>query len=499
MIETGISKNIRRPGTFHSHLYSDGARSFVPGERRIVLLAMKSSAGTLAVDTPTEVQDVVTADALAGRGSELALMYRSVVAQALRDCQNGAKCPRIFLNAVAAPSGGGAVAAAQTITVTGTATASGPLRLRIAGRPIVVNVTAGDANTTVAAAIEAEIDKLVDILPVTASVASNVVTNTHVTFGVNGNDVRYRTEQNVPGITIAFAQSVAGVGTVDLTASVDVLATAGYNGIAVANNDANDVSDLLAHLQATVTATSKKWRRVFMLEPGTIGTATTSAASFNVTAAHLLCCEGAESLPGELAAAVCASYNIACDARPNPNLNGRKIVGYPPIPANAFTDTEVETALGVGVTPLVPVKLGNTGQVADGLVQIVKLVTTQTTVSSVNVELQRFPAASEVGWYLADLIDARWVREFGAEANPEGALMDNTALDRAADIEADVFFTAEEKKIIRDAKACLPLLNNEIDVDLADRINADLTYVPVLPIGQGAFLHRITQKLTLVA
>lgn len=498
MIETGISKNIRRPGTFHSHLYSDGARSFVAGERRIVLLAMKSSAGSLAVDTPTEVQDVVTADALAGRGSELALMYRSVVAQALRDCQNGARAPRVFLNAVAAPSGGGAVAAAETITITGTATASGPLRLRIAGRPVVVNVTSGDANTVVAAAIEAEIDRLVDIMPVTAGVASNVVTCTHVTFGVNGNDVRYRVEQNVPGITVALAQSVAGVGTVDLTASVDVLATAKYNGIAVANNDANDVSDLLAHLQATVTATSKKWRRVFMLEPGTIGTATTSAGSFNVTAAHVLCCEGAESPPGELAAAVCCSYNVACDARPNPNMNGRKIVGYPPVPSNAFTDTEIETALGVGVTPLVPVVSG-TGQVVDGLVQIVKLVTTQTTVSSVSVELQRYPAASEIGWFLADQIDARWVREFGPEANPEGALMDETALDRAADIEADIFFTAEERKLIRDAKKCLPLLNNEIDPDLPDRINADLTYVPVLPISQGAFLHRITQKLTLGA
>lgn len=498
MIETGISKNIRRPGTYHSHLYSDGARSFVAGERRIVLLAIKAAAGTLAVDTPTEVQDVVTADALAGRGSELALMFRATVAQALRDCQQGAKCPRIFLNAVAAPSGGGTAAAAETITVTGTATASGPLRLRIAGRAVVVNVTAGDANTAVAAAIEAEIDRLVDILPVTAAVASNVVTCTHVTAGVNGNDVRYRVEANVPGITIALAQSVAGAGTVDLTTSLDVLATAKYHGIAVANNDSNDVSDLLAHLAATVTATAKKWRRVFLVEPGTIGTATTSAASFNTTAAHVLCCEGAESPPGELAAAACVSYNIACDGRPNPNLNGRKLVGYPPIPSNAFTDTEVETALGAGVTPLVPV-VSSAGVVADGLVQIVKLVTTQTTVSSVSVELQRFPAASEVGWYLADLIDARWVREFGPEANPEGSLMDGTALDRAADIEADVLFTAEEKKIVRQVKECLPLLQNEIDADLADRINADLTYVPVLPIGQGAFLHRITQKLTLGA
>lgn len=498
MIETGISKSIRRPGTFHSHLYSDGPRSFVPGERRIVLLGVKSSTGTLAVDTPTEAQDVVTADALAGRGSELALMYRAAVAQAARDAQGGAKVPRIFLNAIAAPSGGGTAAATETITVTGTATASGPLRLRIAGRPVVVNVSSGDTNTTVAAAIEAEIDKLVDIMPVTASVASNVVTCAHVTAGVNGNDVAYRVETNVPGITIALAQSIAGAGSTDYTTSLGVLATARYNGIAVANHASNDVSDLLAHLQATITPTAKLWRRVYMVETGSIGTATTSAAAFNHVGAFVLCCEGAESPPGELSAAACVTYNVACDLRPNPNLNGRKLVGYPPVPANAFTPTEVETALGVGVTPLVPV-VSSAGQVVDGLVQVTKLFTTATTVSSVSVELQRFPAASEVGWAIADQEDARWVREFGPEANPEGSLMDETAVDRARDIVADVHFTAEERKWIRQVKECLPLLDAEIDADLGDRINVDQTYVPVLPLGQGAFNHRVTMKLALGA
>lgn len=487
-INTGIPTNIRRPATFHSFLYSTGGRSLVPLDKRITLVGIKSAAGTLAVATPTEVFDTTEVDGLAGRGSELALMYRAAVAQAARE----GRCPRIFIEAIDAP--GASVAAASTLTFAGTATANGTIRLRIAGRLVSVGVAADEAAATVAARVESAIDALVDILPVTAGVVGAVVTCTHVTTSTNGNDVKYRTEATVPGITITIAQSAAGTGTVDLSTSLDALAGQKFDGIAVANGDANDVSDLLAHLTTTTSATSKRWRRVFMFEPGTIGAATTHAGSFNHVGAHVLSGEQFESLPGELAAAACVAFN--CASRPNANFNRHKLVGYACPAQYAYTETEIETALAVGVTPLAPVVTGN-GAFVDGLVQITKLTTTKTLEGAQPVEWPRIPAVSEVGWYLAQQLDAKYEERFGPEANPEGALVDDEVDERLRDMWADVLYAAQAQKIVKQADDCLPLAQFEANATLAYRRDADLAYVPVVPLDQVAFVHRVTQQIQL--
>lgn len=481
---TIIPTNIRRPGNFTDFLYTSGRRSLVPSDRPIALLGIKSSAGTLAAATPTRILDTTEADTLAGKGSELALMARAALAQGEREPSP----PPLYLVAIAAPSGGGTAAAVSTLTFSGTATASGNAIVRIAGRPVIVPVTSGDTAATVAAAAEAAIDALVDVLPVTASVVGAVVTCTAVHAGANGNDVKFRAEQLVAGISLAIAQTVAGAGTTDLTASLAVLEGARYDAIVTANGDANDVSDLAAHLAVTNTAGAGRWRRVYLAETGTIGAATTHASSFNTVGALVVTAEQFESLPGELAAAKAVAE---CGAsRPNPNLNGHVLVGYASPASYWYTETEIETALAAGLTPLAPV-LNSAGAAIDGVVRIVKPSTTKTTEGGAPVEFPRAPYVSNVGWYLARQIDAKFAEQF---TGPE-ALIDSQAPARIKDMIVDVLYAAQTARIVRQVDDVIGLIVVEVDGSVTGRLNADVPYVPVGPIDQLATLHRVTMNL----
>ena len=272
-ITTGLPSTVRRPLVAHSFLYSSGARSLVPIDRRVVVVGIKTSAGTLAAATPTEIYDTVQSDTLGGVGSEVALMARAAFAQMERDD----RACHLFMVTIAEPGAG--TARVVTLTAAGTATEAGTLLYRIAGRLLMVGVAVGDAAATVAAAPKAQIDAAGPILPLTAGVVGAVVTCTLRYKGANGNDVAFREERGIAGITIAYAQSAAGAGDTDLTASLDTL-TQKFDGIATANHIANDVTDLRAHLDVMNTQTAKKWRRAHMACPGSIATATALAAAF---------------------------------------------------------------------------------------------------------------------------------------------------------------------------------------------------------------------------
>jgi phage tail sheath gpL-like len=89
---------------------------------------------------------------------------------------------------MAVEDAGAGVAATGTITVTGPATAAGTIQLYIAGQKVSVAVAAADAQNTIATNINAAINAALD-LPVTATVATNVVTLTCRWKGLTGNDI----------------------------------------------------------------------------------------------------------------------------------------------------------------------------------------------------------------------------------------------------------------------------------------------------------------------
>ena len=167
----------------------------------LLLIGQKFAAGTGVADSINKVtspEDVLT---LAGRGSQL---HRMAIARFASD-----RITDTYIGIL--DDNGAGVAATGDLTVTGPATEDGTLALYIGGKLISVAVTDGDADTVVAAAIEAAIDADLD-LPVTASVAAAVVTVTHRHKGLEGNALDIRLNYN-DGDKTPAGVAVAIVGT----------------------------------------------------------------------------------------------------------------------------------------------------------------------------------------------------------------------------------------------------------------------------------------------
>lgn len=483
-IITGIPTSIRRPQTFHTFIYQLSGRSLVPLPTRVALVGMKSSSGTATAEVPIECVDAEDTDAKFGIGSELALMCRKAF-EVVAAIGFG---PRIFAVPQAAPGGG--VVATRTLTVTGTATADGNVEIRIAGRTLLVGVRTGDVQNTVATAINTAIQARYTDLPVTSGVVANVVTTSHVTAGENGNDVVVEVVSSVAGTSVVAANAVAGVGVVDITNALDALAPFEYDGVALANHKAADITDINSNLATVWSASEKRWRWIFVGERGSIGTATALAGAANHQGCIVNVCEGSPSLPGEISTAVCVG--AWARERPNSNYDGMTLPLYPPSQSAAFIPSEVETALNAGVTPLSPVLDPQTRAIVDGALKVERLVTTKTTSGGGPFEPLRDLSTSRTGVYVARQIDVAYTSRFGAEGSPEGALLDDESIAQIRDMVANILFAAEDQRILKNVQDDLALLVVEEASSPVGRVNIDVSYTVVSPLHQAAFVHRVT-------
>lgn len=481
-IDTGISGTLRKPQTFHKFTYLAGGRSLVSLPQRAVMIGTQKG-GTATAGTIYSIEAPETSDALFGVGTELAIM--------LRKCfETGAllgQGPALFAVGVAEPGGGSA--RVQTLTVTGPATASGNVVIRIAGRTITTGVTTGDVANTVAAAIQKEISRYNAVLPVTAAVATNVVTCTTNYKGVNGLDVVFEVVSQPAGITVASVQSVAGSGVADyLTALANVLGV-DYDGIAFGNHAAADVVAALAHIASAWAPSEKKWRWIGLGESGSIGTATALAAAANDKAIQVFACEGTPSLPSELAAA--GIVGLLSRTRPNANYDGMVLPIYPPADSLVFTNTEIETALAAGLTPLTSIVDPFSRVTKQGVAQIVRMVTTMTTQGGLPFEPLRDVAVARTGAFIARQIDVGFQNRFGAAAAPDGVLLTDDTIQQVRDMVANILYAAQAVSILTNVDNDIKLLVVEKDLSAPGRINVDVTYTVVLGLHQVAFVHRV--------
>ena len=148
-VTTSLPSNKLKPGVFVEFDTSSGLRGVRPVSYRGALIGAHTSAGTQAIRTPVRVYTEDEADGYFGAGSELALMCRAAIAAG----KKAGNMAELWAVAEDEPSGG--TKAAFTLTVTGPATASGNLVIKVCGLLISVGVTSGDAQNTIAAAIEA--------------------------------------------------------------------------------------------------------------------------------------------------------------------------------------------------------------------------------------------------------------------------------------------------------------------------------------------------------
>ncbi len=476
-IVTSIPSTFRTPGSTVEFDITSGARGLVALTRRVALVGVRATGvGTATNGVPYQIFVEGDGDARFGKGSELALMCRA----ALRAARKAGRSPEIWAISIAEPAG---VKSAKTFTVTGTATAAGDIIIRIAGRWISVPVANGDVQNTIASSIKTAIDKVAATgdLPGTAAVATNVVTFTMTSQGVNGEDLKVSVEATVAGAAVVAASSATGTGAAVIQAATDALNDKHYNAVIVANHTTTDVTTLKAYAAARAAAGVKRWAFWFMAGQGTLTAATTLATASDTEYGVQVAMEDCPNMPGEIATHVGVTRFGVED--PSLSVSGTKLDLYAPPGPSIFTPGvcgEVESALAAGVTPL--------SANANGEVYIVRLVTTKTTHNSAPYDLMRdFGVPYTLTW-VGEQADAA-VLIFMADVRNKK--MTVATQKRLRSVLLGMLRAAEELEIVQNVELHKAELQVGPDAVVKTRVNYDLPVSVVPGMEQAAGVLRL--------
>lgn len=461
-----IPTSVRTPGAYSIFDFTSGAQPLVPLETRAAIIAEVTAAATAAIEVPIQIFSEADADVKAGQGSLAAILCRTAIAQG---AQSG-NTPEIWLVPIAQPGGG--TAAVETITITVTTATAGTLQFTIAGRLFNVGISAGDSPTTIAAAIVAQIAAAKSLVPFTATSAAGVATCTFTTKGVNGNDAAFALVQAPAGVTVVFAQSVAGAGAASITNACNALFDKTYDAVAISNHTATDVTELLSTKADAWGYANRNYRFFFVGENGSLGTAQTLQAAANDFGIVFTSAEKVGSLPGELAVVtMIAEYSRD---NPNANLAGELVLIYPPPAAFAYIGSEVESALSGGVTPLVP---------SGSWMKIVRLVTSEISINSAPFEPLRDIAYPRTAAYRARQYEFNYDAKFGQ------AIDTDDFKKQVRNMAIGVDRALEAAGILRDVNTFLGQFQ-VVDADApAGRILTSAPFRPAGPVFQSVTRH----------
>lgn len=483
-IDTGVPASDPVPQTFHRFTYLR-AGGLLALPQKVALLGAMYAAGVTGVPgTVYEIYSAEQADRIFGIGSEVALMVR----QAQKAQKMLGLGPQIVAVGAADP-GGGAAKATFTLTVTGPAEESANVSMRACGRRFKVGVTIGDDATAIATAIFDALSAAVEDLPFTVGHLAGVVTATANHKGENGKDIKINIDEAPAGVGIVVAAGVVGSGVLDLTNCYTAIEGIDVDGFVISNRTTDDVEDILTHVTAMWAPEEKRWRWGFVGDTETLSTATALADTANDRAIVVASVEGSPSMPSEVAVAVCIA--VFSRERPNAIYNKLALPVYPPAHASAYTRSEVKAAILAGVTPLTPVERGRV--VMSDRCKIERLVTTKTTEDSQPFTVCRDIGVPRSGAYLARQLDARYEAEFGENANPDGALLDEDSAKKVGDIVADVWHAAARARILAANKVDddLAELKIEEDEDVPERLDVQTAQTVVVGLHQVAYHHNV--------
>ena len=359
----------RRPGSGAEFDFTSGSQGLVPATRAILCIGI-AKGGTVSQLTPTQVFTDKDAEDYFGAGLEVSLMLR----KALETGRWLDAVPQVWGMGIDENAAG--VAATGTFAITGPATASGDVVFRIAGRTMRTAVASGDTAATVGAAMIVSIGRLAGLLPVTAAGAATV-TLTARSKGTWGNDVAMEVVSKPAGISIVVTAMASGAGVVSIVSALDAALTRDYFAVAIGNHVTTDITDWAAHATTAWATMTKRFRYLFLGERGSLATAQTLSAAANSEKVVGGTYPSSPSPSCEIAAALACLSQV--HEQPNYNRNGITLPLYPPALASVLTDSQIESALASGLTPLT---VDSTGQYA----MVERLVTTRTTVSSAAFE-----------------------------------------------------------------------------------------------------------------
>jgi phage tail sheath gpL-like len=374
--DTGISPSYKVPRFIAKIVLASGSVSAGAERLKVLCAGMKTAGGSLTADgAPARCTSEDEADALAGAGSMLAVQaYQALKVPSVE----------LYLQAVTEPGAG--TPATATMVIGGTWSVGGTLRFRIAGKSVFVNVstsmTVDDVGTAVAAAFNAK-----SRLPVTAAYNSSTdtVTLTAKNKGALGRDwILYHDVTDRPaGMTIALTGSAnvntngvrlgaagSGTGVEDVTTALTKLQTTRYARIAPDHNDATNAALWETHVNNLAGPLSLLLEHLVFGHNGALASAQSLAqTTLNAFRAQVCWLRNGENHPAEIAALVAAVRAVKEQTQWVPDYDGYVLSSLKgqEFESDVPTDTEQDTALNNGVTPLTTV---------NGEVKIVRAITT---------------------------------------------------------------------------------------------------------------------------
>lgn len=355
---TTIPANIRTPLLYAEFDSSGAIRGGVNQVFRNLVIGQKTSAGTATANVPVKVtldEAGTNAAALFGVGSMLHLMFKKLY---LNDKYTEAWGLPLSDN-------GAGVAAAGTLTVTGPASAAGTINLYIGGQLVQVVVANGDAQNSIAAAINTAINAATH-LPVTSTVSTNVVTVTAKNKGTLGNgiDLRlnyYEGEALPTGVAVAIVAMASGATDPTITTAISGMGETQFHAIAFPYATTALMNELETQLEDRWGGIRMIEGHLFTCKDDTASNLGTFGNGRNSKQSTILGLYKSPSPSFEWAAALMglASYNLAIDqARPLQTLEVKGCLA--PALANQFLQTERNLLLYDGISTVTHEMAGTT-------------------------------------------------------------------------------------------------------------------------------------------
>lgn len=358
-IQTAVSASTLTPGTYMKVNLIAGAGALGAGALNILLIAPKSSAGTLTPDTEIRAGGgESTANTAFGPGTGGHLAAKQIYAQD----------PAALVDFVAPTAGTGA--AALTVTLSGTPTADNAVVWTIMGRVISSLWANGASATTAAAAAVTAINSQTTNLAVTASNVSGAVTLTFKVTGKSGNDclvqaVLANTQSGTEAVSGAATPTNLSGGSTDFDVTTAIANAEGKeyhliclvtsNADATSNSATSNPRKIATAIAAINNGRNAKLEQCILATTAAQSAAKTGAINLNNPIFELINCVDGQSLPGEFAGFETGSRSASDKLDPAANRIGTVLVGlfasFQP-KTDTLTLSGSEDALHNGVTPV---------------------------------------------------------------------------------------------------------------------------------------------------
>lgn len=313
-----------------------------------LIIGQQLSTGALTANVITKVTNSDSVARSAGYGSMLHLMAKAFF--------KNNKFSELYICPV--DDAGGGVKATSTLTVTATNALSGTISLYVGGQLTQITVNKDDAQNTIADSINTAINANKN-LPVTSTVATNVVTISAKNKGTLGNkiDVRlnYYDDESLPsGVSIATIAMASGATDPTLSTTLDAIPQIWYNYIAFPYSDSTSLTALKTWLDERSEAMIMLDSMTFIAKNDTYANLGTLGDSINNEWVSIIDNYKAPSTDFEKCAAVMGLASFYCNTSVGSRvvpLQQREIKGILPAKeADRFTEIERNTLLYDGIS-----------------------------------------------------------------------------------------------------------------------------------------------------